>query len=182
MRVLHEGWRLGLHDNTDAQRDITAALRDVACEVEGSLAEAFARYHDALAGEEQALEEALSLHLSSARPLFAAELATAAIREARLCGRGRPSSPTVQLSTDALFALAEVDTPILHRVRVDRNLLSGREFEVCCFAAAGSSNAEIAQRLFLSSRTVEGHLQRAFGKLGIDNRQQLAPPRTSPEY
>ncbi|GAB4936424.1 hypothetical protein MAHJHV45_46980 [Mycobacterium avium subsp. hominissuis] len=39
--------------------------------------------------------------------------------------------------------------------------------------AAGLSNREIADRLVISVRTVEGHLYRLFTKLGINNRDQL---------
>jgi DNA-binding CsgD family transcriptional regulator len=38
---------------------------------------------------------------------------------------------------------------------------------------AGWSNREVADRLFVSVRTVEGHLYRIFAKLGIDDRDQL---------
>ncbi|MET0769573.1 MAG: helix-turn-helix transcriptional regulator [Solirubrobacteraceae bacterium] len=41
-------------------------------------------------------------------------------------------------------------------------------------AAGGLSSAEIAARLVVSVRTVDNHLQRAYGKLGIGSRQELA--------
>jgi pimeloyl-ACP methyl ester carboxylesterase/DNA-binding CsgD family transcriptional regulator len=48
--------------------------------------------------------------------------------------------------------------------------LSGREREIIGLAAAGFSNAEIADRLVLSVRTVERHLSNAYLKLGISGR------------
>lgn len=52
--------------------------------------------------------------------------------------------------------------------------LSRREREIVTLAAAGLSNREIAQRLVVSVRTVEGHLYRAGGKLGTADRRQFA--------
>ncbi len=53
-------------------------------------------------------------------------------------------------------------------------LLTRREEEVAARASAGRSNARIAAELHLSVRTVEGYLQSAFGKLGINSRTELA--------
>jgi DNA-binding NarL/FixJ family response regulator len=46
-------------------------------------------------------------------------------------------------------------------------------------AAAGRSNRDIAQTLFITTHTVELHLTRAYRKLGITSRTHLA--RTLPE-
>ncbi|MFF4342876.1 LuxR C-terminal-related transcriptional regulator [Kitasatospora sp. NPDC001540] len=53
-------------------------------------------------------------------------------------------------------------------------LLSGREREVAEQAAAGLRSREIADRLFLSPRTVETHLSRIYRKLGVSSRRALA--------
>ncbi|PZG10630.1 LuxR family transcriptional regulator, partial [Micromonospora craterilacus] len=52
--------------------------------------------------------------------------------------------------------------------------LTSRERLVAELAAGGATNAEIAERLVLSVRTVENHLSRAYAKLGITSRGDLA--------
>jgi DNA-binding NarL/FixJ family response regulator len=53
-------------------------------------------------------------------------------------------------------------------------LLTAREREVVTMAAAGLTNREIADRLAVSVRTVEGHIYRASAKLGVSDRADLA--------
>jgi DNA-binding CsgD family transcriptional regulator len=48
------------------------------------------------------------------------------------------------------------------------------ERRVAELAAAGRTNREVAAALFLSPRTVEGHLSRAYGKLGVRSRVELS--------
>jgi DNA-binding NarL/FixJ family response regulator len=51
--------------------------------------------------------------------------------------------------------------------------LTARESEVVRLAARGMSNKAIAQQLGISSRTVEGHLNHVFDKLGVLSRTEL---------
>jgi DNA-binding CsgD family transcriptional regulator len=50
--------------------------------------------------------------------------------------------------------------------------LSAREVEVLRLVATGLSNAEVAEELFLSSRTVDWHLGSVYRKLGIHSRAE----------
>jgi non-specific serine/threonine protein kinase len=52
--------------------------------------------------------------------------------------------------------------------------LTGREREVASLVAVGLGNREIAERLFLSKRTVDSHIEHIFTKLGFSSRTQLA--------
>jgi DNA-binding CsgD family transcriptional regulator len=56
----------------------------------------------------------------------------------------------------------------------DRVGLSAREREVLALLAQRRSDAEIAEALYLSVRTVEGHVRGAFNKLGVNNRRDAA--------
>jgi DNA-binding CsgD family transcriptional regulator len=52
--------------------------------------------------------------------------------------------------------------------------LTEREQEIVRLIAAGASNPEIAQQLFLSRKTVERHVSNVFRKAGVRNRAELA--------
>ena len=55
-----------------------------------------------------------------------------------------------------------------------RDDLTAQELQIARMAREGLSNPEIGARLFLSPRTVEWHLRKVFGKLGIRSRHELA--------
>ena len=79
----------------------------------------------------------------------------------------------------SLAAFAEGELR-LTGARPRRKLLSGvesltpSEHRIAALAAEGRSNREIAQHLFLTLKTVEGHLSRAYRKLDIGSRAELA--------
>ncbi len=57
--------------------------------------------------------------------------------------------------------------------KVDLGVLSDRELQVAKAVAAGQSNKEVADQLFISERTVKAHLGAVFEKLGVRDRVQL---------
>ena len=69
------------------------------------------------------------------------------------------------------------------RTSETRDDLTAQERQIAQLASDGLSNPEIGSRLFLSPRTVEWHLHKVFGKLGIRSRRELgdALGRSRPE-
>lgn len=52
--------------------------------------------------------------------------------------------------------------------------LTRREKEILACVVKGESNREIAQRLYISEKTVKNHLTRIFRKIGVQDRTQAA--------
>jgi DNA-binding NarL/FixJ family response regulator len=51
--------------------------------------------------------------------------------------------------------------------------LSSRELEIARLVADGLTNAAVAERLFISQRTVTSHLERIYRRLEIGSRPEL---------
>jgi DNA-binding CsgD family transcriptional regulator len=129
----------------------------------------------------EALERALAEHERCPMPFERARTLLAQGRLQRRLKRKREA----RLSLDearGLFArqgaeawLARVDEE-LGRVAVRRapEELSATELRIAQLAADGLSNKAIAERVFVSVKTVEANLKRAYRKLDISSRAQLA--------
>lgn len=71
---------------------------------------------------------------------------------------------------DERLLLLEEDADPFSPARVAALGLSVREADVMRLVADGQTNADIAAKLFLSERTVQKHLERITGKLGVSSR------------
>lgn len=85
---------------------------------------------------------------------------------ARARGELRASGVVLAATAPAATARDAHDDPV--------SLLTPQELQVVRHAAAGLSNREIAAQLFLSPRTVGYHLYKAYPKLAVTTRAQLA--------
>lgn len=64
--------------------------------------------------------------------------------------------------------------PILTAEEAPSRALTPREVTVVRGVVAGLGNREIGRRLFVEDRTVQTHVARAMGKLGVSTRTALA--------
>jgi pimeloyl-ACP methyl ester carboxylesterase/DNA-binding CsgD family transcriptional regulator len=76
--------------------------------------------------------------------------------------------------TWSMFAAGPVEAPPEPVPAAPEIALSHRESEVAQLLARGLSNREIAERLFISERTVDNHVSHILAKLGFDSRVQVA--------
>jgi DNA-binding CsgD family transcriptional regulator len=82
------------------------------------------------------------------------------------CGAG-------PLAERARTELAAAGARARNVFRIGSDALTPSERRVCVMAAAGKTNPEIAQSLFVSRATVESHLHSAYRKLDIESRSDL---------
>jgi DNA-binding CsgD family transcriptional regulator len=110
--------------------------------------------------------------------LLAAEAAGSAAAAFSGAGDRRAATAALRRSSALAAGCEGAATPgLLHLSTVDAAAaapLSGREREIVLLAATGMASKDIADRLYLSVRTVNNHLQHAYAKLGVTSRAGLA--------
>jgi DNA-binding CsgD family transcriptional regulator len=177
-------------NNTDAARAIVADLEPLAGQTLAPYFQVGMRYARAVLAEDDAAEalfaEALGADLEG-WPMDHGRLLLAYgewLRRRRQPADSREPLRAARDLLDSLGARPWADrartelraTGEASRSRTDRgrDLLSPQELQVAELVAAGLTNREIGDQLFLSRRTVGSHLYRIFPKLGITSRAELA--------
>jgi len=105
--------------------------------------------------------------------LFAAEAATQASTLYGREGLRRRASASAQRARTLTERCEGARSPALE-TGPQPAALTKREREVATLAARGMTSREIAETIVVSTRTVENHLQRAYEKLGVSSRAELA--------
>ena len=85
---------------------------------------------------------------------------------------GVNSPPEVIVALVRTIVAGYTVIPEAARQTVRRPALSTRQKQVLSLVVLGMSNAEIAERLFLSEATVKSHLTKIFSELGVRSRKQ----------
>jgi DNA-binding CsgD family transcriptional regulator len=152
-------------------------LESVPKEGDGPLAVAIRAHVTALApGDAPALSASSDRFEAMGAMLFAAEAAAQAAALYTAAGR-KGSAATARGRATVLMTRCEgARTPALLDLTTDPAMatLTAREREVVRLAASGLTNRDIAERLFVSVRTVTTHLYRSYAKLGVNDRDHLA--------
>jgi DNA-binding CsgD family transcriptional regulator len=165
----------GYHDAAryGAARTILVPLREAATHVDGTFAWCLIDHAAALATRDPvALDEVARRFETHCAMLLAAE---AAAEAALAHTAGEHSRPARSSAGHAALLWAQCEgavSPWLAGATLAVPL-TGRERHIAALAAGGDSDAAIADRLGISTRTVQTHLGRVYLKLGINSRADL---------
>jgi DNA-binding CsgD family transcriptional regulator len=131
------------------------------------------RFAAALAGSDAPELEEISAEFEQMGDLVAAVDAAAHACTAFRHGDRRGSALRCSARAEALAKrCGGINTPALREVS-EPLPLTAREREIVRLLGSGFSTREIAERLYLSARTVEGHIYRAMTKTGAETREEL---------
>ncbi|MFF3200707.1 LuxR C-terminal-related transcriptional regulator [Streptomyces sp. NPDC002962] len=155
-------------------RQVADRLTELARVCDGSLVPARARLAQALAEDhpERLLRAADACEAVGA-DLLTAEAAAAAAAAWRRAREPRRAAAAARRAAETAARCEGASTPLLTAASAAVPL-TAREREVALLAAVGNASVDIARTLNLSVRTVDNHLHRAYAKLGVTTRRELA--------
>jgi DNA-binding CsgD family transcriptional regulator len=155
-------------DHTTADR-----LAELAVRVQGPRAPAAAAHAAALAaGSGDALLDASRRYETFGDRIAGADAAAQAVVVYQNAGRRGAATNASTIAQRLAAECQGAQTPAL-RAATTSQPFTARQHEIISLAAQGLSNKEIADRLIMSSRSVEGHLFRASQRVGANSREQL---------
>ena len=155
-------------------RHVAARLAALADDVDGDLVTTRAAYANAIAARDsEALAKVADDFEGFGAMLYAAEARADVAVLLRNAGEARKGAAAGQHATRLLALCEGAATPPVETLSARVHLTPG-ELDSALQAAAGRTNKQIADNLHLSVRTIESHLQRAYEKLGITGRHELA--------
>ncbi len=155
-------------------RHVAARLAALADDVDGDLVTTRAAYANAIAARDsEALAKVADDFEGFGAMLYAAEARADVAVLLRNAGEARKGAAAGQHAIRLLALCEGAATPPVETLSARVHLTPG-ELDSALQAAAGRTNKQIADNLHLSVRTIESHLQRAYEKLGITGRHELA--------
>ena len=154
--------------------DAVPALLALADRVDGSWSAMCAAHVRAWETDDAAALEAAAAQFADAGMLlYAAECATDAATTSERAGRATAARRASAWAHELRAGCEDCWSPRIGTV-AGTTPLTAREREIALMAAAGLSNRDIADRLTVGVRTVEGHLLRIYAKVGVRSRRELA--------
>ncbi|MEU4808709.1 AAA family ATPase [Nocardia fluminea] len=176
--------------NTDTARRLLADLPELAQRLPAPMLLVVDEYSRAVLADDADSDSAYAAALDGqvgAWPLYRARLqlhhgrrlrrlrrtaeAREPLRAARDTFDALGADPWAQAARNELRAAGETST---RRSPTARDQLTSQELQIATLAAEGLTNRQIAEKLYLSHRTIGSHLYRIYPRLGITSRVELA--------
>jgi DNA-binding NarL/FixJ family response regulator len=165
--ALHHAARFG-------DRTVASRLAELTEHVGGRVVAIYTRHAAAVAASDGPALDAVSAEFEGAGLILSA--ADSAAQAAPLHERAGERRKYTESAARALRLAAQCGGATTPATRLAAQPLpvTSREREIAAMIAEGLSNREIAERLTVSVRTVEGHIYRACIKLDVSDRDELA--------
>jgi DNA-binding CsgD family transcriptional regulator len=155
-------------------RQVVGDMETLAPHVDGRLTVARLAYVMAAAEKDSAALTAAAAQFEDLGAfLYAAEALGESAVQLRRDGASREAAAAQQTAARLLARCEGAVTPFVRAIGA-RAQLTPADLDTALQAATGSTDKQIAEMMHLSVRTVENRLHRAYQKLGISHRRELA--------